>query len=85
MKVLVAPDKFKGTLSAAEAAQAMAEGVLRVYPDAEVIGFDLCRDTAWKYDVANVMADPAFLPQMRRRLMATKTPQADNQSSPRRL
>ncbi|QTG81859.1 glycerate kinase [Arthrobacter crystallopoietes] len=36
MKVLVAPDKFKGTLSAAEAAQAMAEGVLRVYPDAEV-------------------------------------------------
>lgn len=36
MKVLVAPDKFKGTLSAAEAAAAMAEGVLRVYPDAEV-------------------------------------------------
>ncbi|EMY32393.1 glycerate kinase [Arthrobacter crystallopoietes BAB-32] len=36
MKVLVAPDKFKGTLSGAEAAAAMAEGVLRVYPDAEV-------------------------------------------------
>ena len=36
MKVLIAPDKFKGTLSAAEAAAAMAEGVLRVYPDAHV-------------------------------------------------
>jgi glycerate 2-kinase len=36
MRVLIAPDKFKGTLSAAEAAQAMAEGVLRVYPDAQV-------------------------------------------------
>jgi glycerate 2-kinase len=36
MKVLIAPDKFKGTLSAAEAASAMADGVLRVYPDAHV-------------------------------------------------
>lgn len=36
MQVLIAPDKFKGTLSALEAAQAMAEGVLRVYPDAQV-------------------------------------------------
>lgn len=36
MKVLIAPDKFKGTLSALEAASAMADGVLRVYPDAHV-------------------------------------------------
>jgi len=36
VRVLVAPDKFKGTLSAAEAAEAMAQGVLRVYPDAKV-------------------------------------------------
>lgn len=34
--MLIAPDKFKGTLSAAEAAQAIAEGVFRVYPDADV-------------------------------------------------
>jgi glycerate kinase len=34
--VLIAPDKFKGTLSAAEAAEAMAQGVLRVYPEAKV-------------------------------------------------
>jgi hypothetical protein len=33
----IAPDSFKGTLSATEAARAMARGVRRVYPDAEVL------------------------------------------------
>ncbi|MBG0739855.1 glycerate kinase [Paeniglutamicibacter antarcticus] len=36
MRILIAPDKFKGTLTAAEAAAAMAEGALRVYPEATV-------------------------------------------------
>ena len=36
MRVLIAPDKFKGSLSAVEAAAAMAEGVLSVYPEADV-------------------------------------------------
>ncbi len=36
MRILIAPDKFKGTLTALEAASAMAEGVLRVYPEAVV-------------------------------------------------
>ena len=36
MLVIVAPDKFKGTLSAREAAAAIARGVLEVYPTAEV-------------------------------------------------
>ncbi|MDM7991063.1 glycerate kinase [Arthrobacter sp. zg-Y877] len=36
MRVVIAPDKFKGSLSAAEAAAAMGEGVLAVYPDADV-------------------------------------------------
>ena len=36
MHVLIAPDKFKGSLSAGEAAAAMAEGVLAVYPEADV-------------------------------------------------
>ncbi|MEO6531869.1 MAG: glycerate kinase, partial [Specibacter sp.] len=36
MRILIAPDKFKGTLTAPEAAAAMAEGALRVYPDAVV-------------------------------------------------
>ncbi|UWX97198.1 glycerate kinase [Arthrobacter zhaoxinii] len=36
MRVVIAPDKFKGTLSSVEAAAAMGEGVLAVYPDAVV-------------------------------------------------
>ncbi|MFF2315104.1 glycerate kinase [Arthrobacter sp. NPDC058097] len=34
MRILIAPDKFKGSLTAVEAAAAIAEGALRVYPDA---------------------------------------------------
>lgn len=37
MRILIAPDKFKGTLSASEAAEAMAEAVRRVHPDWEAI------------------------------------------------
>ncbi|MBI2165510.1 MAG: glycerate kinase [Chloroflexi bacterium] len=37
MKVVVAPQAFKGTLSAREAAKAMAEGVGAVWPEAEVV------------------------------------------------
>ncbi|MBF4994640.1 glycerate kinase [Arthrobacter gandavensis] len=36
MRVLIAPDKFKGSLTAEEAAAAMAQAVLSVYPDADV-------------------------------------------------
>lgn len=36
MRVLVAPDKFKGTLTAPEAAAALAAGVRRVLPSADV-------------------------------------------------
>lgn len=39
MRILVAPDKFKGTLSAAEAAEAMALGILDCDTTAEV---DIC-------------------------------------------
>lgn len=38
-RVLIAPDKFKGSLSALEAAEAMAAGVRDVDPDAQI---DLC-------------------------------------------
>ncbi len=37
MRVVIAPDSFKGSLSAVEAAAAMARGVLAVWPDAEVV------------------------------------------------
>ena len=35
-RVLVAPDSFKGSLSAVEAASAMERGVLAAWPDARV-------------------------------------------------
>ena len=38
-RFLIAPDKFKGSLTASQAADAMAAGVRQVYPDAEI---DLC-------------------------------------------
>lgn len=37
MKIVVAPQAFKGSISALDAANAMREGVLRVVPDAEVV------------------------------------------------
>ena len=37
MTVLLAPDKFKGSLSAREVCAALAAGVRRVYPEAEII------------------------------------------------
>lgn len=37
MKFVIAPDSFKGGLTAKEAAEVMAEGIKRVYPDAEYV------------------------------------------------
>ena len=37
MKILIAPDKFKGTLSAPEVAAAIARAVRRLHPEAEII------------------------------------------------
>ncbi len=37
MKIILAPDSFKGSLTAAEAAEAMAGGVKRVRPEAETV------------------------------------------------
>ncbi|MGD0045268.1 MAG: glycerate kinase, partial [Isosphaeraceae bacterium] len=36
MRVVIAPDKFKGSLTALEAAEAMARGLPRVDPCAEI-------------------------------------------------
>jgi len=41
VKIVVAPDSFKGSLSSTEAAEAMARGVRRVLPEAEVIPLPL--------------------------------------------
>ena len=37
MRIIIAPDKFKGSLSAVEAAAAIGRGVTRARPDAEVV------------------------------------------------
>jgi glycerate kinase len=37
MKIIVAPNSFKGSLSATQAAKAIARGVREVFPDAEVL------------------------------------------------
>ncbi|MBK1786490.1 glycerate kinase [Prauserella cavernicola] len=39
MRVVIAPDKFKGSLTAVEAASAIGEGVRDVLPDAEVVEY----------------------------------------------
>src|SRR6266481_1565589 len=36
MKILIAPDKFKGTLNARDAAENIAKGLLDVLPDAQI-------------------------------------------------
>ena len=36
MKILIAPDKFKGTLDARDVAQNIARGLLDVLPDAQI-------------------------------------------------
>jgi glycerate kinase len=36
-KILIAPDSFKGSLSAAQAAEIIAEEAKRAFPDAEVL------------------------------------------------
>jgi glycerate kinase len=41
MKILIAPDSFKGSLTAPEVAAAMAAGFRRVYPDAELVELPL--------------------------------------------
>ena len=37
LKVVVAPDSFKGSLTAAEACDAIEKGLLKVFPDADII------------------------------------------------
>lgn len=36
MKIVIAPDSYKGSIYAPDAARAMAEGILRVLPDADI-------------------------------------------------
>ncbi|MDH7599675.1 MAG: glycerate kinase [Sedimentisphaerales bacterium] len=41
MKIVLAPDKFKGSLTAPQACQAMERGIRRVWPDGELLSIPL--------------------------------------------
>jgi glycerate kinase len=41
MKILLAPDKFKGSLTARQVCDAMTEGILLAYPDAEIVALPM--------------------------------------------
>lgn len=41
MRILVAPDKFRGSLEAGEVCKAMEAGIMLAYPEAEVIAMEL--------------------------------------------
>ena len=41
MKIVIAPDSFKGSLSAAEAARAIRRGLVQVWPEAEYVIFPI--------------------------------------------
>ena len=42
MKIVIAPDSFKGSLTAQETAAAMAEGILQVNPKIEIHKIFIC-------------------------------------------
>ena len=58
MKVVVAIDSFKGSLSSMEAGQAIAEGVKRVYQSAEVVVRPLAEGVKRVYQSAEVVVRP---------------------------
>ena len=41
MKIVVAPDSFKGSVTAGQACAAIAEGIRRVTPDAEIVSIPM--------------------------------------------
>lgn len=54
MRVVIAPDKFAGTLTAAQAAQAMADGWSRARPDDEIVALPMADGGEGTIDVVEV-------------------------------
>ncbi len=52
MKIVAAPNAFKGSLSASEAARAMAAGIRRSFPDAEIVAVPVADGGDGLVDVA---------------------------------
>lgn len=73
MKIIIAPDKFKGSLSAVQVCEAIRAGILRVYPDAEVVlhpladggegSLDILANHLQVESIEAIVQDPLFRPQ----------------------
>src|SRR3954468_23338244 len=61
MRVLIAPDKFAGTLTAVEAAAAIEEGWRRRDPEAEVLGAPMAEGGPGFIDVLSAVVDGTLL------------------------
>ena len=72
MHILVAPDKFRGSLEASDVCRAVEEGVLLAFPEATVIAIPLAdggegtmeiltQQSGGKYISAKVLDDPSGL------------------------
>jgi glycerate kinase len=77
LKILVAPNAFKGSLTAADAASAIREGILAVLPDAEIIelpvadGGDGTADVLIRGTTGKIIYQPDILDPLGRPRTAT--------------
>ena len=62
MKVVVAPDSYKGSLSAVAVAEAMERGVRAVFPDADVVKVPIADGGEGTVDALVVATGPATGP-----------------------
>lgn len=53
MKILIAPDKFKGSLTSFEVCEAVEEGILKIYPNAEIVKIPLADGGDGSLDILN--------------------------------
>ena len=56
MKIICAPDNFKGSLSASEAAAAMQRGIVQALPDAQIDTSIPTPDCGWNDEAYGVPA-----------------------------
>lgn len=61
MKIIIAPDKFKGSLTAIQFCNAVEEGVKKVFPKAEIVKLPLADGGDGTIDVANFYLNGEFL------------------------
>lgn len=63
MNIIVAPDSFKGSLTALQAADAIVQGIRHVLPEAEVVSFPLADGGEGTCEALVLASEGRFLPQ----------------------